>query len=207
MLLNSQTNSHSPHPRSSVPTFLQQLYMSWQFLWPQEQGILDYYIYLCFLFSLAQRVFNALQPQALTLRISLYFLCEFINLVCGEIVRQLWREVKRWSGRRISEELVAAALDSPERIEHFQSGAFLSEVNKSGSLIVCLGEILFTWLPFIIDVLWVVYSTWKSLGKILCIVILIIVVICFGYSFFMARFLESRNRAVIHNKRERDTAL
>jgi ABC-type transport system involved in Fe-S cluster assembly fused permease/ATPase subunit len=71
----------------------------------------------------------------------------------------------------ISEQSLQTVLNDPEEELRWASGGFLSDFNKGGSLNKCLEELLFAWIPLVLDLFTTTIYIWILLGPIYGLVI------------------------------------
>ena len=93
------------------------------------------------------------------------------DYLCKRVQSLLWLPCSLRSEQVISEKTLQTVLDNPEEELRWDSGGFLSDFNKGGSLNKCLEEILFTWIPLALDLFTTTIYIWIFLGPIYGLVI------------------------------------
>jgi ABC-type multidrug transport system fused ATPase/permease subunit len=181
--------------RHAARLYFEGVRYAWPLVWPSEEDGHRHRLYLCGVMSFLQRILYILVPYLLgrvvnflplldpeMLRTPIIWVQVFGLYVSGFVRDYLCKRVQSWlwlpcslrSEQVFSGETLQTVLDNPKEELRWASGGFLSDFNKGGSLNKCLEEILFTWIPLLLDLFTTTIYIWIFLGPIYGLVIAVI---------------------------------
>ena len=209
--------------RLAKERFLEYLKFVQPMVWPNEtsglcyrpiqcEGVLALQCVLHWLFpnllgSLTESLslLDSISPR-LCIYLAATFICWFLkDRVCKWLRSWLWLDVALLSQSIIQAKTLETAFYRLDKKEEWESGGFLSDFNKGGSIIVCLEVVLFTWIPTFFYLLTTIVDLWCRLGIRYGLIVTLIgllyicLIVCNAL-----RFVPYRRREV-EKKRDRAT--